>query len=167
MARDEADREDLYAEASAFVRRIEFSCREFDNGRARVVAGYRRNGVLSIYLSTDEMYQFTIAGELRRALRNEALFRTQGTTLARLVRQRSPTATELLRYDLTEAELATFLTEARNRLTAFLDAVRSGTCRIVRQEPANGSVAVELVRSLEEILTPSLRLAPALPTKRR
>ncbi|MEX0727190.1 MAG: hypothetical protein WEB58_17650 [Planctomycetaceae bacterium] len=166
MARNESDREDLYAEATAFVRRVELSPRENVGGGAAVVAGYRRNGVLTIYLSPDEMYQFTPAGELRRALLRDALFRTQGGTLAKLIRHRTPTATELLRHDLTADELAVFLSRTRERLAAFLLGLSDGDFLAVRQSPAEDVVS-PLIQSLRAILASPLRLAPPLPTKRR
>src|SRR5204863_2544475 len=66
MAREESSREDLLREATALVERIEL----IPNGSTsdgRIVAGFRRNGALSVFFGEDPVYQFNAAGELRRA----------------------------------------------------------------------------------------------------
>src|SRR5262245_54153743 len=102
MARQESDREDLWAEAVALTSRVEF--RRSDDERP-ILIGFRDTGWCSIYVGQDLMLQFTPAGGLRRAFRDGDLYRTQGTTLSRLRRQRSAAETTLLRSDLSAEEL--------------------------------------------------------------
>ncbi len=84
MARQERDREDLMAEATALTRRAEW----IPPGEEPVVTGFRNNGAFSIYFGPDPCFHFTPKGELRRAFANGYLFRSEGTTLSRLLRQR-------------------------------------------------------------------------------
>src|SRR5580765_5795621 len=106
MARREADREDLMAEASALRQRAELV---LDGYAEPIVAGVRANGHLSVYFGDDPVYQFDAAGNLRRAFVGGDLYRTQGHTLARLNRTRTDLAVELGRRDLDPAELERFL----------------------------------------------------------
>ncbi len=166
MARQESDREDLFAEAVAFDRKIELS--ELTGNRdATIVAGYRRNGLFTIYLHPDEMYQFTSDLLLRRAYVDGALYRTQGETLAKLVRHRMPDVSELLRSDLSSGELAAVLERARRNLECFFDKFDRKHYRIVRQFPEREDLVALLTDTLQKILQAAIGLAPALPTKPR
>ena len=77
MARTESHREDLMAEATALVRRAEFLDAD---GRSVLVAGYRRDGSLSLYLGEDLVYHFDRDGRLKRGFVDGLLYRTQQTT---------------------------------------------------------------------------------------
>ncbi|MDA1211837.1 MAG: hypothetical protein O2955_04935, partial [Planctomycetota bacterium] len=157
--------EDIFAEATAFVHRIEFSCEA--RNEPNIIAGYRRDGVFTIYFSSDEMYQMTSEGHLRRALWGDVLFRTQGNTLAQLVRRRTPEITELVRHDLTPEELEKFIRRTNDRLKVLFDDLEQGRLHIVRQSPDGAEIVTDMMRSLRAILSSGLQLAPALPTKRR
>ena len=60
MAHDDGHREDLSAEATALVRRAEFVAPAADrpNDESPLVAGFRRDGSLSVYFGEDPVYQF-------------------------------------------------------------------------------------------------------------
>ncbi len=105
MARHEANREDLFSEAAGLVRKVEGSI----NDLAVILAGFRTDGVLTVYFGADPMFQFDELGRLRRAYLDGYLYRAQGNTLARLTRSRSNSETTLQRSDLTAAELVDFL----------------------------------------------------------
>ncbi|MFN0199842.1 MAG: hypothetical protein ACKVT0_24070 [Planctomycetaceae bacterium] len=166
MARQESDREDLFAEAVAFVRKIEL--RDATDERPEtIVAGYRRNGLFTVYLSPDEMYQFTESLLLRRAFADGAMYRTQGSTLAKLTRYRTADVSELLRIDLASAELATFIERTRQHLDQLLNVLENKRYRVVRQFPENEDLVSLLTETLRKILRTEIRLAPALPTKPR
>jgi hypothetical protein len=63
MARDETKREDLLAEATALVERIQI----VSQSAGTITAGFRANGALSLFFDEDPAYHFNSAGELRRA----------------------------------------------------------------------------------------------------
>ena len=113
MARHESDREDMIREATALRNRIEW---QLPSESEPVFAGVRSEGSLSVYFGPDPVYQFSPAGGLRRAYSGGFLYRTQGTTLARLRRARSTEQTILLRADLDEDVLAQFLCKMDERL---------------------------------------------------
>ncbi len=166
MAQQESDREDLFAEAVAFVRKIELSVAT-DERPETIVAGYRRNGLFTVYLSPDEMYQFTEASLLRRAFVDGAMYRTQGATLAKLTRHRTADVSELLRIDLAADELTAFLDRTRRHLHHLLNVLVYERYRVVRQFPINEDLVSSLTETLRKILQTEIGLAPALPTKRR
>lgn len=98
MARAESDREDLFAEATAFVRRAELTVRGIGEP---IVFGSKRDGAWSIYFGTDPVFHFDPGGRLKRAFAGGRLYRTQGDTLAELTREQTAGETILRRRDLT------------------------------------------------------------------
>lgn len=117
MTRNESDKEDLIRDATAMVDRAEFLTVAADKKTCLVTAGFRKDRALSLYFDQDPFYQFDAEGRLRRAYENGFLFRSQGTTLARLNRTRTTNQTTLNRSDLTSKELGEF----RLRMTEHID----------------------------------------------
>jgi hypothetical protein len=145
MARHEADREDLMAEATALRQRVELELPDFAE---HVVAGFRDNGGSSIYFGADPVFHFDSDGALRRAFVASDLYRSQGKTLARLTRTRAGHEVHLVRHDLDPAELERLLTGMRDRLERLHDALANGAARIVRQVPQEGDLRPRLVEVL-------------------
>jgi hypothetical protein len=145
MARHEADREDLMAEATALRERVEL---ELPGEAEHVVAGFRENGACSIYFGADPVFHFDADGGLRRAFVSGDLYRSQGKSLARLTRTRTASEVHLVRHDLDPFELEQLLTGMRDRLEQLHDALASGAARIVRQVPAEGDLRSRLVAAL-------------------
>ena len=162
MARNEADREDLIREATALRNRVEW---QLPDEPEPVFAGVRSDGSLSIYFGADPVYQFSNAGGLRRAYVGGFLFRTQGTTLARLNRERSTEETALLRRDLKTDELSQFLGRMDERLDQLRQAIADGSAIQLRSvsegEPPNYESLIDLA------IKASPKLAPAMPTRRQ
>jgi len=175
MARQESEREDLMAEAVALVRRVELafpasaststSVTEAESER-RVVAGCRVDGATSIYFGEDPVYHLDSAGGLKRAYVGGFLYRTQGATLARLDRQRTPTETLLVRHDLSTEELASFRADISARLHTFCDAIAEG--RVLRSVPADSPdlLVREIVTIFQSFLARGLPLAPPFAGKK-
>ena len=163
MARQEAEREDLMREATALVRRVELQV----PGQAdTVIAGFRANRNLSIYFGPDPAYHFDAAGGLRRAFVDGHLFRTQGATIAKLMRVRTESETQLRRIDLTSDELSEFrraLFECLRRLTGVL---QQNEFTIVQQVPERGDIVPDLLSAIDHILQSKTWLAPRIKGKR-
>ena len=130
LARLERDREDLMRDATALVERVELvvvgECEP-------VVAGFHRDGRLSLYFGPDPVFHFDALGKLRRAFCDGDSFRSQGRTLARLRRARREHTTDLERHDLDESELERFLGKLRTRLRALELALGRDEVAILRQ----------------------------------
>jgi hypothetical protein len=139
MARREADREDLVREATAFVERIELARLEPREGD-HIVVGFRRDGAMSIFFGADPVYQFNATGELRRAFRENQLFKAAGGRLASLRRLRQEGKVELLRRDLTDGEQKRFLMDMTTRLQAFAEQLGAGAFAVVGQIPPDVNV---------------------------
>lgn len=165
MTRHESDREDLIKEATAYVRRAEFSLKSTG---AIVFVGIRRDDVLAIYYDQDPMYQFDVEGRIRRALVDGVLFRGQGESLSRLQRQRSAQETVLTRSDLSRAELTTFLTAMDRVIQMVLDEIDDGSICVLRAVPANANVEflVEIRERLAAVLKVSPRVSPPINVTR-
>jgi len=161
MPRYETDREDLMREATALVRRAEFRVPWIDE---TIIAGYRRNGSLSIYFGSDPCYHFDADVRLRRAFIEGCLYRTQGATLARLERRRRANHVELERHDLTPSELGKVVREMVDNLSR-LQASLSREAECLHAVPDGANVQSELVLSLLRIHKSPGTLAPAIRGK--
>jgi hypothetical protein len=145
MARHEAEREDLMAEATALRQRIEYAV---DGWADSVVAGFRESGHWSLYFGSDPVYHFAADGALRRAFRGDNLFRSSGQTLARLSRTRTNEEVQLFRHDLTTVELAQFMTRMSEDLSRLKTAIESGSAQVARQVPEDGDLEARLLAAL-------------------
>jgi hypothetical protein len=141
MARHEADREDLMAEATALRERIEL---ELPGETEHLVAGFRDEGRFSLYFGSDPIFHFDADGALRRAFVAGELYRSQSPTLARLRRTRAGSAVNLVRHDLDSRELESFLAAMRDRLDRLQTALVSGAALVIQQIP----VETEFLRRL-------------------
>lgn len=165
MARQESDREDLMREATALVRRAEMTYPGRIEGEP-VIAGFRRDGRLSVYFGADPVYQFDDQHRLRRAYVAGFLYRTQGETLARLHRQRTAEETLLLRHDLDLSELAEFRQSAMQTLMELQNALDADEVQILAQIPQDEDLLNDLQSALAAILKQHLPLGPPIPGKR-
>lgn len=163
MAQQEADREDLFAEATALTRRIELLLPEAVDA---VVAGRRNNGGWSIYFGPDPCYHFDPDGRLRRAYASGHLYRTQGNTLARLTRDRTGNEVVLHRSDLNDEDLAEFMRRFQAMVVSLREALAQRSMKVLRQFPEGEDLVGLLDTALERILAEWPQLAPAIPTKR-
>lgn len=162
MARNESDREDLIREATAMRNRIEW---QIPGESEPVFAGIRSDGSLSVYFGQDPVYQFTPAGQLRRAYVEGFLYRTQGATLARLNRERSPDQTALVRRDLTSEELSQFLAKMDDQLRRLRQSIADGSA--IQLRSVSEGEAADYQSLIESAINASPKLAPAMPTRRQ
>ena len=148
MARREQDREDLLAEATALVPRIELLV---DGREQPVVLGFRRTHAASVYFGADPVYQFNSCHELRRAYRDGFLYKATRGTLARLERVRCAGRVELRRVDLDGTATARFIESAQLELQRLRERLQRGDYRVVGSVPATDeplSVALEWLINL-------------------
>lgn len=147
MARDEQDREDLLREATALVERVEL---DVMGEPASVVAGFRRDGAVSLYFGPDPVYQFNARGELRRGFVGGLLYKADQNRLASLRRARASGQSVLLRKDLDDAKTAFFLAAMTERLSSLREALQQGRYRENGRVPSNADVTQRVVAWLEE-----------------
>lgn len=147
MARDESRREDLLREATALVERIELRPRTTDLSTAAsnqfhqpIVAGFRRDGAVSIFFGEDPVFQFNAAGELRRAFCDGKLFKATRGRLASLDRARTVHEVQLVRHELSSAEVAEFLSQMEDRLQKFSKSIDANTFEVVARVPPDADV---------------------------
>lgn len=171
MARQSADRDDLFADLTACSARWELN---WSLSEQSLVVGLRENGWLTVYFDQDCYYQFNVQGQLRRAYRDGELYRSQGTTLARLKRERNANESLLLRADLNVRELQQFRKEmsaAFQHILVELEANRLRVTRFARlqefQEPAFSASddlpgRALLQKRFQDVLIADPWLAPAM-----
>ncbi len=155
MARSEIDREDLMREATAYKRRCLVSlvgCEE------RLFVGFRDSGALSLYFDDDPVYQFDLDGRLRRAFVDGKPLRSERDTLAQLTRQRSERSSQLLRHDLSAAELCRFRVELVKRLQSVSDTLERGDWELLESIPD-----ADVIDALPVAIERSLRLLGGYP----
>ena len=160
MARVETDRDDLLREAVALVRRMELRVSPGDNV---IVIGFRPTGWLSVYFNADPMYQFDELGRLRRAYTDGLLYRSEGSVLARLERQRLEAETTLVRRDLCGESLVEFRQQTHDKIRWLQELLREGDVTISRQVPSDDlSLTSDVREFLSVVLGSAEFLAPAI-----
>jgi len=161
MSRNEADREDLMAEATALRERVELVV---PGEPEHVIAGFRDNGVFALYFGPDPVFQFDAQGRLRRAFVEGDLYRSQSTTLARLTRTRSAGEVNLVRHDLDSDELSRFLSAMHDKLSRLYSALEHGTTQVIRQVPPQAVLLPRLLRAVDGARQG--QLAPSISKRR-
>lgn len=160
MARQESDREDMFAEAISLVRRWEGfmpAC------SVPMLAGFKPHGDLSVYFGPDRVYHCNIDGRLRRAFVDGFLYRSHGDGVSRLRRERSETETALLRTNLTPDEIAVFRVEMTAHLRRLRDALVTNAVTTLRRFPEDDHpLESDLAMVIGTIMDADPWLAPAV-----
>lgn len=161
MAQHEHAREDLLAEATALIDRIEFAV---DGSTGAVVVGFRRDGCGSVYFGEDPAYHFNTQGELRRAFQGGLLFKAERGRLVSLRRERTASETQLIRHELNDSELAQFCSSGLDRLMALRQHLEAGTFQVLRQVSSTADLTPR-VRNWLRSLGPPLTIAATPRTR--
>jgi hypothetical protein len=154
MAREESNREDLLREATALVERIELVPKDDSPiatrtlGIGPIVAGFRRNGALSIFFGEDPVYQFNATGELRRAYCEGKLLKASRGHLTALTRRRTQNEVQLIRHQLSQEEETAFLSQMDVRLRQFSELLNANLLEVVGQVPPDVDVVDRLKKCL-------------------
>ena len=136
MARDESNREDLLAEATALVERIEL----VDVAGVTIVAGFRADGEFSVFFDEDPAYHFNAAGELRRAYCDGLLLKAALGQLVSLQRVRTEYEVQLVRHTLTDVEQEAFVSRMKNQVGRLANTLATGTFKAERQVPPDADI---------------------------
>jgi hypothetical protein len=151
MARQEHEREDLFAEATALVQRVELTM----PGEAEpIVIGARRDGCLSLYFDADHAYHFNTRYELRRAYLNGRLIKAEGGRLIALTRQRAEGEVQLVPEVWSPGECATLVTEVSARIATLRAGILANQCAVLRQAPAEWRALETLAEWLAPLVRP-------------
>ncbi len=151
MARQEYDREDLFAELAAYPRRLEI----LSAGEpSAITVGFRGGGAASVYFGAEPVYHFNSLRELRRAFWGGRLYKAENRRLAALERRREPAQTVLVRHDLSPAEQAEFLRDTLNRLRCLAALLAGGAYAVGRQTPEGERLVGDLAGWLAELTDP-------------
>ena|SRR5436190_15827931 len=160
MARQESDRDDLFAELAALSPRMEL---RVGDSQESVCAGRREStGGWSVFFGPGRVYHFDASGRLRRAYVEGFLYRSEGETLSRLCRERSPAETSLLRHDLDASELQGFVVTMRSTIREFLGEIEANRVGVLRVTPEHEDVLSPLAAALEAAVVAEPPLAPAI-----
>jgi hypothetical protein len=141
MARQEQARENLIAEATALVERVELL---LAGTPEPIVAGFRAEGSASLFFADDPVYQFNSQGHLRRAFSGGRLYKANAGRLVEMTRQRQANRVQLVGREVPAGEAAEFIAALRTRLNELAGKLASGQMQIVAQVPAQGDVVARL-----------------------
>ena len=155
--RQEREREDLMAEATALVQRAELIVPPWAE---RVTIGFRRDGSSTFYFGPEEVYQFNSWQQLRRAFHDGQLFKAVEGVLVQLRRQRTPTAVHLLRHDLTPEETADRQARVRAMLTQLVAACRAGQVTLAAQVPPEAEVIQRMLSISDALMQAEIAQKP-------
>ena len=148
MARAERDREDLLAEATALVHRVELKLPETDE---HVVIGFRRNGCASVFFGPDPVYQFTTDNKLRRAFVGGLMIKAEAGRLFSLERRRGSGEVQLVRHELTDDESLQLRDEVLVRLQSLHEAIIAGRFETIGRVPPEVDVVLRVTTWLESL----------------
>jgi len=136
MARDQSDRENLLAEATALVERAEIA---IEDGRT-IVVGFRRDSSFSVFFDSEPVFQFNAAGELRRAYYEGRLIKAELGKLIALDRQRADGQVQLVRDEFDDARSQQFIQAMSQHLEELTSVLESDRFRLVGQVSPNADV---------------------------
>lgn len=156
MARDEHDREDLLAQATALVDRAEIRLLS----GSIVVVGFRRDGAASVYFDAEPVYHFNSRCELRRAHDSGRLIKAEHGRLVGLVRERTEHQVWLVRHELTPKEQESFLLNMQHRLQELRVAIESNGYESVTCVPPDGGCLARIAAWLSQLGTPAISASP-------
>lgn len=142
MARQESDREDILREATALVERVEL---ELAGSGAPLVAGFRRDGSVSLFWGPDKVYQFNTTCELRRGYLDGRLTKAERGRLIALTRVRGESAVQLVRHSFNEREVVEYLAALQSDLAQLRQALECGEVRVAGQVPEQADVVGRLL----------------------
>ena len=138
MPRNEEDKEDLIAEATALQHRAEYRVAPDSVLKCTLLTvGFRKDESLSLYFDQDPFYQFDSVNRLRRGYLAGLLYRAQRGTLSELRRERTPDQTTLARRDLTTEQTNEFRHEMVRSLTDLQTAIDNHEVTLIRSVPAD------------------------------
>lgn len=157
MARLEHDREDLLAEATALVERMEL---RLPHEAEPVVLGMRRDGCLSIYFGADPALHFNAAHQLRRAYCGGELLKAERGQLVGLHRERTATEVQLVRHERDAAAQGQLLATWQSRVEQLQAALERGEGQVMRCVPAE-LPALDRAREWLRLLPSPWRVAAA------
>jgi hypothetical protein len=141
MARQPQDREDLMAEATALVERVELAVPGFVDP---IVAGFRSSNCVSFFIGPDPVYQFNSQRQLRRAYVDGLLYKAERGRLVSLTRTPAAGRLELLRRELDDATQERFMNAMTLHLAALRSGLDAGNIKILNQVPAHSDVIAQL-----------------------
>lgn len=137
MARQEETREDLLAEATALVERVELARTSTDE---RIVIGFRRDGAASIYFGEDPAYHFNAAGELRRAYLDGKLLKAEKGHLVSIERVRTERQVQLHSRQLDTAASTSFIENLLDHVATLARELDAGAWQNVGQVSAGADI---------------------------
>jgi hypothetical protein len=140
MAREDSNREDLLAEATALIQRVELVSVD----GTTVVAGFRQSGEFSVFFGEDLAYHFNRSNELRRAYCDGLLIKASGRRLLSLKRVRTEHETQLCRHALSNTEQEAFVAEMSRRLRELQATLAAGNFEAGRQVPTDIDVLLRV-----------------------
>jgi hypothetical protein len=155
LARQEHPREDLIAEATALVERVELV---LTAGGRHVVIGFRRDGAASIYFDHEPAFHFNTRQELRRAYVAGQLLKADRGHLVSMRRERNGEQVQLLSRELDAAETGEILDGLQQRLNTLAQQLDVGVYQVLGQVPAEADV-IGRGRTLLSVLVYDPRIA--------
>ncbi len=156
MARHEAEREDLLADARALVDRAEYQVPGWDQ---LLVGGFRANGAMSLFFGEDPALHWNSQGELRRAYAGGLLYKAEQGRLVALERERTERETALIRHELTDEEQRQFVEEQKARLLTLRAEFDAGKVQLLREERVSGGDLAERIRAMLHLVADQLPIA--------
>ncbi len=134
MARREQAREDLLAEATALVERIELA---LPDDAEHIVIGFRAVGAASLYFGEDPAFHFNSRSQLRRAYVAGRLLKAERGRLVAMSRERTEHEVRLASRELSDDETRALLANLQQRITTLDSDISGNRIQIIGQVPTD------------------------------
>ena len=167
MARQESDREDLFAEATGLSPKAEWfpelsSGAALESDTAAIVVGLRplRDGSspragLSLYDGPGRVDHFTADGKWRRAFRDGELVKADSGRMIGLLRERGPGSVALIATEWTLERQRAEAEDLARRIAALIEAIGSDKGKFGRVAPLPQKDTIDhLIEALKSIDRP-------------
>ncbi len=137
MAKQEVPKEDLIAQATALVNRIEFRT---DSDQPLIVVGFRSDDSISFYFGEQPVYQFNTRDELRRVHVEAGMLKAEHRRLVRLEKRRTQGEVQLIRHELSDEDQAALISDVQRRLEEIADSITTAKSEVTRQVPEGAPI---------------------------
>lgn len=159
LARQESDREDLFAEAAGLRPRVEF----VNPNGTTIVVGIRKDEGLLVFFSPQFSAGWSPRHELRRVFREGLIYRAQaGRVFEQLRRERTAPETNLLATTLSVASSVELADSVWSALRDVLDRLESGAMTPSRSFPVDVDAVQTVVSRIRMIAQNPPTIAPGM-----
>ena len=150
MAIEESDREDLMREAIRYRDRVLLTSKSWGEN-VELFAGRRVNGEVSVYWTSEEVFQFNSAGELRRLFYYNKRYAAENRKLVELLRESRGGRVHWERVAIAEEDWLVVCRAWQERVTQVCSSLARLNVRIEQSIPDSNEVPEWFINHFQRV----------------